>query len=247
MALPTIDTPTYEIFLTSLDKNIKYRPFLVKEEKILLMAIESNNEKEMYDAMKTILKNCILEKVIDVESLPIFDVQFLFLQLRAKSVGEVAEVTLKHPNGENKKGEKCDGIQPISINLNEIKPIVPENHSKTIRLSEKIGVSMMYPTLEFFKKLDDMQTQEKGVVESLFDSIANSIEYIYQGEEIFYANEHSREELLDFLNSLNNAQFEELRNFFSSMPSIQHKETYTCPKCGSQEELTLSTVEDFFA
>ena len=106
---------------------------------------------------------------------------------------------------------------------------------------------MMYPTLEFFKKLDDMQTQEKGVVESLFDSIANSIEYIYQGEEIFYANEHSREELLDFLNSLNNAQFEELRNFFSSMPSIQHKETYTCPKCGSQEELTLSTVEDFFA
>ena len=159
----------------------------------------------------------------------------------------MAEVTLKHPNGENKKGEKCDGIQPVNINLNEIKPIVPENHSKTIRLSEKIGVSMMYPTLEFFKKLDDMQTQEKGVVESLFDSIANSIEYIYQGEEIFYANEHSKEELLDFLNSLSNTQFEELRNFFSSMPSIQHKETYTCPKCGSQEELTLSTVEDFFA
>jgi len=247
MALPTLDTPIYDIFLTSLDKTIKYRPFLVKEEKILLMAIESNDEKEMYDAMKTILKNCILEKNIDVESLPIFDVQFLFLQLRAKSVGEVAEVTLRHPNGENKKGEKCDGIQPIEINLNDIKPTVPKNHTKIIKLSDKIGVSMMYPTLDFFKKIDDMQTQEKGVVESLFDSIANSIEYIYQGEEIFYANEHSKEELLDFLNSLNNAQFEELRNFFSSMPSIQHKETYTCPKCGSQEELTLSTVEDFFA
>ena len=247
MALPTIETPIHDIFLTSLDKKIKYRPFLVREEKILLMAIESNDEKEMYEAMKTILKNCILEKNIDVESLPIFDVQFLFLQLRAKSVGEVAEVTLKHPNGKNKNGEECDGIQPININLNEVKPIIPENHSKVIRLSEKIGVSMMYPTLDFFKKIDDMQTQEKGVVESLFDSIANSIEYIYQGEEIFYANEHSREELLDFLNSLNNAEFEELRNFFSSMPSIQHKETYTCPKCGSQEELTLSTVEDFFA
>ena len=98
-----------------------------------------------------------------------------------------------------------------------------------------------------FKKIDDMQTQEKGVVESLFDSIANSIEYIFQDEEIFYANEHSKEELLDFLNSLNNNQFEELRNFFSSMPSIQHKEHYTCPKCGSEEELILSTVEDFFA
>ena len=247
MALPTIETPIYEIFLTSLDKKIKYRPFLVKEEKILLMAIESNDEKEMYDAMKTILKNCILDKDIDIESLPIFDVQFLFLQLRAKSVGEVAEVTLKHPNGKNKKGEKCDGIQPVSIDLNKIKPIVPENHTKTIRLSDKIGVSMKYPTLEFFKKIDDMQTQEKGVVESLFDSIANSIEYIFQDEEIFYANEHSKEELLDFLNSLNNNQFEELRNFFSSMPSIQHKEHYTCPKCGSEEELILSTVEDFFA
>ena len=99
MALPTVETPTYDIFLTSLDKKIKYRPFLVREEKILLMAIESNDEKEMYEAMKTILKNCILDKNIDIESLPIFDVQFLFLQLRAKSVGEVAEVTLKHPNG----------------------------------------------------------------------------------------------------------------------------------------------------
>lgn len=247
MALPTVETPTYDIFLTSLDKKIKYRPFLVREEKILLMAIESNDEKEMYEAMKTILKNCILDKDIDVETLPIFDVQFLFLQLRAKSIGEIAEVTLKHPNGENKKGEKCNGIQPVSIDLNKIKPTIPENHSKVIRLSDSIGVSMTYPTLKFFKKIDDMQKQEKGVVESLFDSIANSIEYIFQGEEIFYANEHSKEELLDFLNSLNNTQFEELRNFFSSMPSIQHKEHYTCPKCGSEEELTLSTVEDFFA
>ena len=247
MALPTVETPTYEIFLTSLDKNIKYRPFLVREEKILLMAIESNDEKEMYEAMKTILKNCILDKNINVETLPIFDVQFLFLQLRAKSVGEIAEVTLKHPNGKNKKGQDCDGIQPVNIDLNNIKPTIPENHSKVIRLSDSIGVSMTYPTLEFFKKIDDMQSEEKGVVEALFDSIANSIEYIFQGEEIFYANEHSKEELLDFLNSLSNAQFEELRNFFSTMPSIQHKEQYTCPKCGSEEELILSTVEDFFA
>ncbi len=248
MALPKLDTPLYDLTLTSNEKIVKYRPFLVKEEKILLMALESNQDVEMYNAMKQILNNCIINKKdIDIDKLPIFDVQYLFLQLRAKSVGEIAEVTLKHPNGKNKKGENCNGVQQLEINLSEIKPKIGETHSKNISINDNIGVSMKYPTLDFFEKIEEKQDEEEPVVDALFNAIADSIEYIYQGDDIFYAEEHSKEEILDFINNLNNEQFEKLKNFFSTMPTLEHKANYICSACGSEEELVLNGVEDFFA
>lgn len=247
MTLPIINTPTYTLELISNNKSITYRPFLVKEEKILLMALEGGDEKEMIAATKNIISSCIIDSDFDINNIPLFEIQYLFLQIRSKSVGEVVEVTLKHPNGKNKEGNECDGIQTISINLSEVKPKIPKGHSKKIELTDKIGVVMKYPTMNFFEKLNKLDEQNEKAINAIFEVITDGIDYIYQEENVYYSNEYSKEELTNFVNNLNSKQFEKIRNFFSTMPTISHEETFKCSKCGSQEVLTLNGIDDFFA
>lgn len=247
MTLPIMNTPTYTLELVSNNKSITYRPFLVKEEKILLMALEGGDEKEMINATKNIISSCVSSDDFNINNIPLFEIQYIFLQIRAKSVGNIVEVNLRHPNGKNKDGQNCDGIQTISIDLSEIKPKIPQGHSKKIQLTNDIGVVMKYPTMNFFEKLNKLDEQNENAVNAIFEVITDSIDYIYQGENNYYSNEYSKEELTEFVNNLNSQQFEKIRNFFSTMPVISHEEKFKCSKCGSEEVLTLNGIDDFFA
>lgn len=248
MGLPRVDTPVHEMTLTSNNKKIKFRPFLVKEEKLLLMALESKNEREMVLTMKQIIENCLLSD-INVDTLPMFDVQHIFLQLRAKSVGEIVEVTLRHPNGKNKKEQECDGSEKIKIDISKISPKSDNTHNVQIKINDKIGLQMKYPTMEIYNEMSNLYDigSSENTIESIFDIIVNSIDYIYQDEEIFYAREHSKQEMHDFLNSLNSDQFENVRNFFKTMPNLTYTHSFKCSKCNTEEELLLEGIEDFFS
>lgn len=246
MALPVLNAPTHEMTLVSNGQTIKFRPFLVKEEKILLMALESNDENEMTNAMRQIISNCVIDD-IDIDDLPIFDIQYIFLQLRSKSVGEVVTLTFKHPDNLNKEKQECKHVQQVEINLANVKPTSTGEHSNKIDLTPEIGVTMKYPKLDFYSKLMEMATNEDATIQSMFDIMTSSIDMIYQGDNVFYRTDHSEEEMNDFLNSLTASQFDKIRNFFQTMPYLRHEFDYTCGGCGSTEHVMLNGIEDFFA
>ena len=167
MALPVLNAPTYELTLTSTGETIHFRPFLVKEEKILLMALESNDEKEMMRAMKQIISNCIIED-INIEKLPLFDVQYIFLQLRVQSVGDILTLRFQHNNGKNINGEECDHVQNFDIDIGKIKPESLEGHTKKIELTSDVGVTMQYPTIDLYQRLSEIESEpdpnaDKGI------------------------------------------------------------------------------------
>tara|TARA_Y100000593_G_scaffold85392_1_gene162349 strand:+ start:996 stop:1733 length:738 start_codon:yes stop_codon:yes gene_type:complete len=245
MALPVLNAPTYELTLTSSGETIRYRPFLVKEEKILLMALESNDEQEMMRAMKQIIKNCISSN-IEIEKLPIFDIQYIFLKLRSQSVGEEVTLRFKHPQEKNVNNETCTHIQDVKINLANIKPVSQDGHSSKIELTDKVGVVMKYPKFEMFQTLSDI-AENDDAMDAIFNMVSDNIEMIYQNDEVFYADDHSKEELSEFLYSLNSQQFEMIRNFFQTMPYLRHEFDYVCDACGCTEHVTLNGIEDFFA
>ena len=246
MALPVLNAPTHEMTLVSNGQTIKFRPFLVKEEKILLMALESNNDGEMLNSMKQIINNCVLDD-IDVEELPLFDVQYIFLQLRSKSVGEVVELRFKHPDDKNLNGEECKHEQNVKINISDIKPSSLQGHSNKIQLTPDIGVTMKYPKIDIFRKMMLMDQNDSSSVEAIFDIMISSIDMIYQGDEIFYKDDHSEEEMNNFLSSLTSEQFNKLRDFFQTMPYLRHEFEYKCTKCGVEQKVMLNGIEDFFA
>ena len=248
MALPVLTAPTHDLTLTSTGETIQFRPFLVKEEKILLMALESNDENEMMRAMKQIISSCILND-IDIEKLPIFDIQYLFIRMRSESVGEKVDLRFKHPEDKNSNNDECKHIQDIEINLKNIKPESLEGHTKKIDLSNDIGVVMKYPGLDLYDKFSQFETGETGIssVDSIFDIMIQNIEMIYQGDNAYYTEDHTKDEMTEFLNSLNTKQFDQLRNFFQTMPYLRHEFDYTCDKCGQTEHVSLNGIEDFFA
>jgi len=244
MALPVLNAPTHELTLTSTGETIQFRPFLVKEEKILLMALESGDEKEMIRAMKQIISSCVMGEV-DIDKLPLFDIQYLFLNIRSQSVGEKVKLHFKHPESTNSNNEKCEHVQEIEIDLKNIKPEILEGHSKKIDLTDDVGVTMTYPGFDMYDKM--VALQDESAVDVIFDIISDSIEMIYKGDEVFYAEDHTKEELVEFLNSLSSGQFNNIRNFFQTMPYLRHEFDYTCSKCGCSEHVTLTGIEDFFA
>lgn len=243
--LPKIEVPTYDLELISNGKKIKFRPFLVKEEKILLMALESGDEKDILGAIKQILSNCVLTE-LDIDDLPLFDLQHIFLQLRSRSIGETIEVNLKHRNGVNSKGIECDGNQKIKIKIDEIKPTKKENFSPKIEFNSEMGIMMKYPTVETLSKVSTSENIGNSFDE-LFEVIVNSIDYIYLKDELYHRKEHKKEEFIEFLNNLNNDQFESIKNFFVNLPSISVNKKYRCSKCGIEENVVLSSLEDFFS
>jgi hypothetical protein len=245
MALPKLEVPTYELELPLSKKTIKYRPFLVKEQKNLLMAMESGDAKTIQHNVREILTVCTLTKGIDIDDLPIIDIEYYFINLRAKSVGEIVESKYRCNNevtNEDGSTKECGNLMDAKIDLTDIKPVFEKEINPEIQLTDKIVVKMGYPKFGIVKDSLDM----KDITEVTFNMLAESIEYIYDGEQFYYAKETSKPELLDFLEQLNQQQFEKIEEFFASMPRMSKKINMKCKKCGFQHELEAEGIESFF-
>ena len=236
MALPKLDLPIYELVLPSTKKKVKYRPFLVKEEKVLLIALESNDEKNIREAVVQLLKNCIQSR-LKVENLSIFDLEYIFLNIRAVSVGEEVQMKITcSDDGETEVGYNLN-LQDVTVNF-------PEGHSNKIMLTDTTGVIMKYPS---FDRFVDANFAGKGVTqENVLDIIAESIDQIFQGEEVFDQSTTSPKEFLQFVESLTNEQLIKLQEFFETAPRLEHNFRITNPKTGVESDYTISGLSNFF-
>lgn len=237
MSLPIVQTPVYTIRIPSIDKDVKIRPFLVREEKSLLIAQQSEDITVMIDTLKQVCKSCIKED-IDIDSLAIFDLEYIFTQLRSRSVGEFVELyfpcdTCDDPRA---KAKIIIDISKISVQKNPA-------HSKNISLYNDVGIMMKYPNI---KSLATLEKIKSGDVESIFDIVVDSIEHIYTNDEVFTAKEQSKEELKEFLNSLTQEQFKKIEQFFETMPKLSQDVSYSCPVCSKAHTKVLEGVETFF-
>ena len=245
MALPKIDVPVYETKLISSGKTIKYRPFLVKEQKLFLMAAQAADEKETIDVVKQVLNNCIITD-IDVDDLPTFDLEYLFMQLRARSVGEV--VNLKY-NCNNKvtdtdgESKPCGGLVKFDMNLLEIEPTRSEEHSNKIVISDELGVVMKYPTLKMIGNTKALQDES---IESIMDIIIKCIDYIYDADQMYYAKDSTQEELMEFVESMQQEDLTKIQKFFTTMPKMSKPLDFKCGKCGYEEKIVVEGIQNFF-
>ena len=245
MALPKIDVPTYETTLISSGKKIKYRPFLVKEQKLFLMASQSSDEKETIDVVKQVLNNCIISD-IDVDDLPTFDLEHLFMQLRARSVGEVVNLkyncnnTLKDDKGEDKV---CGGLVKFDLNILDIKPTIDPEHSNKIEITDKLGIVMKYPTLGMVKNFDNLQSES---IDTIMEVIVSCIDFIYDTDQMYYAKDSTKEELMEFVDNLQQDDLEKIQKFFTTMPKISKPLDFKCGKCGYEEKIVVEGIQNFF-
>ena len=238
MPLPKIATPTYELELPSTGQSIKYRPFLVKEEKVLVIALESEDNKQITTAIKAVLKSCILTKGVKVESLPTFDIEYLFLNIRGKSVGEELEVNVICPDD----GETT---VPVIINLDDIEVQKDENHSNKIKIDDSIMMELKYPSLDQFIK-NNFDFNDKNAMDQSFDLIASCIDKVYTEDEVWATADCTKKEVKEFLESMNSQQFKEIEAFFESMPKLSHTINVTNPNTKVESEVTLEGLASFF-
>ncbi len=239
MPLPTIATPTYELELPSTGKKVKYRPFLVKEEKLLVLALETESTKDITTAIKNVLKNCIQTRGIKVENLPTFDIEYLFLNIRGKSVGEDIEVNLICPDD--------DVTQvPTTINIDDIKIQKDEKHTNKIKLDDNLMMEMKYPSLDQFIRSNFDFTEDSNVDQS-FELIAACIDKIYNEEEVWSTADCTKKEVRDFLEQMNSMQFKEIEKFFETMPKLSHSIKIKNPKTKVESTVVLEGLSSFFA
>jgi len=239
MPLPKIATPTYELELPSTGETIQYRPFLVKEEKLLVIALESQDTKQITTAIKNVIKNCILTKSIKVESLPTFDIEYLFLNIRGKSVGEEIEVNIICPDDN-------ETTTTVSINLDDIKVQKNDSHSNKIKVDSSIMMEMKYPSLDQFIK-NNFDFDDKNAMDQSFELIASCIDKIFTEEEVWAASDCTKKDLNEFLEQMNSSQFKEIEKFFETMPRLSHTITVTNPKTKVEGEVVLEGLASFFA
>jgi hypothetical protein len=239
MPLPKIATPTYELEIPSLKKSVKYRPFLVKEEKILIIAMESEDPKQIAESVKTVISNCVLTRGIKVDQLSTFDIEYLFLNIRGKSVGESVEVLLTCPD---------DGTTqvPVSISLDEIKVDFREDHSRDIKLDDNLTLRMKYPSMNEFVK-SNFSAGDEISVDDTFDMICSCIEQIYSEEESWSATDSTKKELKEFLEQLTSHQFKQIEKFFETMPKLSHTVKLKNPNTEVESEVVLEGLTSFFA
>jgi len=240
MPLPKIDVPTYEIELPLSKKKIKFRPFLVKEQRNLLMAMESNDTDTVHNSIKDILNNCTLTEGIVIDKLPIVDIEYYFINLRAKSVSEVVETKYKCNNEVEYK--LCGNIMDVEINLLDIN-VEGIKENEDVQLTEKIFVKLRYP--QFYVVKDSVEME--SITQITFNMIAESIEYIFDGDQYHYASEAQPGELLEFVESLNQNQFEKLEQFFNDLPKLKKDIEIKCSKCGFEHSIEVEGLESFFA
>lgn len=240
MALPVNATPIYSLTIPSSKEVVKFRPFLVKEEKSLLIAQQSEDAAVMIDTLKSVIKNCI-KSAIDVESLATFDIEYIFTQLRARSVGEFVELIMScdEDHGVQNKLAKVK----VSIDLTKLSVTVPENHKNRIELFEDVGIVMKYPSIDV---IDELSSIEGSEIDAVFKIIVDCIDYIYDSESVYYAKESSKQELTKFIDDLTSEQFKKLQNFFETMPKLKHDINYNCPVCGKAHSVSLEGMESFF-
>ena len=237
MTLPTVETPRYELTLPSTDKVIQFRPFLVKEEKILLVAMESNNNDEIMNATREILNACTFGD-IDVDTLPIFDIEYIFLQIRSKSVGEVSKVKLLCPDDKETYAD-------VEIDLTKVNVQVDDAHTNNVVIDEnrKLGIVFNYPTLEMTKAGFNVTDTD---IDSLFDIMANSINHIYEGDKIYPSKDSTKEEMKKFLEGLPQTAFNKIKIFFETMPQLRHSVEVENPKTKVKSTIVLQGIRDFF-
>jgi ribosomal protein L44E len=240
MAIPIIATPIYELILPSTGKKIKYRPFLVKEEKMLLLAMETKDSAQIQTASKTVIADCTFGEM-DVEKCPPFDLEYIMLQLRIKSVGE--KVT------PNFKCKKCETANEVEVDLTNINVIQTPEHTNTIKLSDTMGVVMRYPTMSD----DDIAPTSKEDSENVLKNaersmqlIASCIDAIYDGEKVYNTKNFTKQEVMEFIENLSQGMFQKIATFFQNMPSLKHDIKFACAKCGEENNLSIRGVQDFF-
>jgi len=238
MPLPKINTPTYELVLPSSGKKIKYRPFLVREEKILIMALETEDVKQITDSVIQILNSCILTKGVDITKLATFDIEYLFLNVRSKSVGETVEIILTCPD-DNKT------TVPTSIDIDSIKIKKDRKHKDTIKLDDNLSLKLKYPSMQQFIE-NNFEASDKNEVSNTLDMIVSCMDVIFNEEESWPASESTKQELEDFVDQLNTKQFKMIENFFSTMPKLTHTVKIKNPKTNVESTIVLEGLAAFF-
>jgi hypothetical protein len=239
MPLPKISVPTYEIELPSTGQKIKFRPFLVKEEKLLVLALETEDTKQITTGIKTVIKNCIETKGVKVEDLPTFDIEYLFLNIRGKSVGEDIEVNIICPDDE-------ETTVPVKINIDDIGVQKNEKHTTKIKIDDEIMMEMRYPSLDQFIK-SNFDFNDSSPIEQSFDLISSCIDKIYTEEEVWTVSDVSKKEITEFLDQMNSSQFKEIEKFFETMPKLSHTIKVKNPKTKVESEVVLEGLSSFFA
>ena len=247
MGLPTIVVPEYTLTIPSTGKEVKYRPFLVKEEKILLLAMESENTDEIINATKNIIENCVYTET-NIDEMPTFDIEYIFLQLRGKAKGEILDLKYKCP--------KCEEEIPLNIKIDDIKVITHDDHTPKIEITDELGVMMKYPNLILQKHIDII-AKEQNQVEALFETVISCMDYIYDKENTYPSKDHTKKEMVDFLESLTDNQFQKISKFFETAPTLKHEVLLHCrhkkrkrkekKECGYKEKRTLEGLQSFFA
>jgi len=241
MPLPTIETPTYELKLHSSNKKIRYRPFLVKEEKVLIIALESKDQTAITQAVKEVLKKCVLTKGVDVDNLPTFDIEHIFLNIRAKSIGEDIKLTVTCPDDNETKVS-------VTIYVDEIKVIKPKGHTKDIVLDDKLTLRMKYPSLnQFIENNFSTDDEAETMVDKTFKVVADCMDTIFTGEDAWEAKDYTPQERMDFVEQLNSSQYKKVENFFSTMPKLSHKIEVVNPNTKKKGSVVLEGLADFFA
>ena len=239
MPLPKIATPTYELELPSTGQSINYRPFLVKEEKLLVLALETEDTKQITTAIKNVLKNCVLTKGVKVDQLPTFDIEFLFLNIRGKSVGEEIEVNIVCPDDEETQ-------VPVTSNLDDIGIQKNDTHSNQIKLDIDLMMELKYPSLEQFIK-NNFDFDDANAMDQSFDLIAACIDKIYTADEVWAVADCTKKEVKEFLEQMNSSQFKEIEKFFETMPKLSHTVKVTNPKTKVKSDVVLEGLASFFA
>lgn len=242
MPLPKVVTPTYELTLPSNKKQIKYRPFLVKEEKILILAMESNDSNEITNAVKTILKDCLITRGIKIDTLPSFDIEYLFLNIRSKSVGESVELVVTCPDDDETRVD-------VTINIDEIKVIIAENHNPEIQIDDTIKIKMKYPSLqEFIDNNFDFSkpNNSEDTINKSFDIVASCVDMVYTKEESWSASDVSKSEIVEWLQTMDSNQFKGIENFFDTMPKLSHTLKIINPKTKVESDVVLEGLSSFF-
>ena len=240
MALPMMNTPTYTMVVPSSGVSVRYRPFLVKEEKALLIAQQSEDVITMIETLKKVVKSCVQDQ-LDVEKLATFDLEYMFTQIRGKSVGETVDLIFACDTDHGDQNEKAKST--VTIDLSTLTVEKSADHTSKIELFGNVGVVMKYPTVDVIKKLEGFDTTD---LDTVFDIMALSIDYIYDGEELFHAKEQNKQELLNFIENLTSDQFLKIQQFFETMPKIRKEIEYDCPVCNRHHVKVLEGLQSFF-
>ena len=236
MAIPLMVTPEFVTEIPSTKQQIKFRPFLVKEEKILFMALEGGDGNEIINAVRNVLKNCILNEEVDVGALSTFDIEYLFLQLRGKSVGEVIELNLKHTDN-----NECKHVTPYEVKIDDINVTFPAGVTDKVMINDSVGIKLNYPSLESFK-LSEEYTQAN--MDSIISFIADHVEFVFDQDNVY--DQFTKKDVIEFIESLNSIQFQKITSFFNNTPVLKHEINWTCPSCGKEENIVLRGLQSFF-